>query len=139
MGRSSGCTDAFSVFGFLAFVLALLNLLMTGNDGGDGSRRRKRRETTADHFSRHFKEDLPANVFPGKSRPDPEMLRSGLLSGHQLLQGFLRALDCPDQSCSRRTLCQAATQTADLGLVGQAFVRASRWVGGLGMVYVDNI
>ena len=42
---SSGCNDAFSVFGFLAFLLALLDLIMELNMMAAGRKRRKRFST----------------------------------------------------------------------------------------------
>ena len=100
-----GCSDAFSIFGFLAFILALLNLLMTGGDMGMGGTRRRKRDN---------------------SDVNPDLMKSGLLAAHHLLQGFLQALDSPDQMCAGQTLCKAAENAAKFGDVGRAFVEASR-------------
>ena len=70
-----GCDDPFAIFGFLAFLLALLQLLV---DSGGGEERRKRSTNQCNH----------EEAF--KTNPD---VREGVLGAYIMLQGFLNSLD----------------------------------------------
>ena len=74
-----GCgNDAFEVFGFLAFGLYLLNLVMN-MDG--------RKKRSADHCSYHFN---PTH--------DPKLME-GVLAVYSMFQGFLNALHAGEGNC----------------------------------------
>ena len=76
--RQSGCDDPFAIFGFLAFLLALLQLLV------DSGSKKKKRST----------EDCkPVNMQGGSG--DREM-REGTLAVYSMIQGFLNTMDAGD-------------------------------------------
>ena len=111
----SGCNDPFAIFGFLAFLLVLLQLL--ANNGGG----RKKRST---RFCSHHEES--------------NQLKEGRLAVHLVFQGFLNSLSegigilkylrrqkilnqCykgGDLSCKQRSLCEGLSEAAKLGEVG---------------------
>ena len=101
---SSGCFDAFTVFAFLAFMLALLDLILELQ-----MQRRKRRsldEATNDH----------------------EILnRNATLASHFMMRGFLNTLDSPNQSCAQKLFCQGVQEASKLGLVGKEIANISRY------------
>ena len=76
--RQAGCDDPFAIFGFLAFLLALLQLLL---DSGDG---RRKRSVTRCQVSR-------------EQEINPE-LREASLAVYTLLQGFLNTMDLTEGS-----------------------------------------
>jgi len=97
-----GCDDGFGVFGFLAFLLALLDLLL--ELGGDG---RKKRSIGDEGIC-----DLP--------NPHPQV-REGTLAALVMLRGFLNAVEPLDeansQECAALAICEASTEAARLGEV----------------------
>lgn len=65
----SGCNDPFSIFGFLAFLLVLLQLL--ANNGG-GRRKRSTQDCSV--------------------HQETSQVREGMLAVHLILQGFINSL-----------------------------------------------
>merc|ERR1712106_282851 len=100
-----GCgNDSFEVFGFLAFGLYLLNLVMN----------MKRRKRSADQCSSDF----------DPSR-EPELME-GVLAFYSMFQGFLTAFyDGEDPGCRSLALCQAARDASELGKVGRTVAKAA--------------
>ena len=95
---SSGCNDAFSVFGFLAFLLALLDLIMEMNGGA-----RKKRD----------------------AMNHPEF-REGALASYSMFRGFLNAMDAETPACSKLFICEAAVQASKRGQTGFLVAKAAR-------------
>lgn len=110
-GGYGGCNnDAFSVFGFLAFLLAAANLLMM-----DAAKRKKR--------SDDFQECVVGN----------DNKKEVLEASYSMLRGFLNALDAHDKNCSNYFVCEAAQEAAKLGAVGKtlagvASANAQSWL-----------
>ena len=108
---SSGCNDAFSVFGFLAFLLALLDLIMELNmgdmaaGGGDAGFKRRKRSVSNHH---------------------PQM-REGTLAAYSMFRGFLNAMDADSSDCSALFVCEAATQAGMRGSTGLSLAKAARY------------
>lgn len=118
-----GCDDGFGVFGFLAFLLALLDLLL--DLGGDG---RKKRSSGDEGMC-----DLP--------NPHPQV-REGTLAALVMLRGFLNAVEpleeTDSQECAALAICEASTEAARLGEVGRvvaqaAGANAAAWLGKAGV------
>jgi hypothetical protein len=78
----SGCDDPFAIFGFLAFLLALLQLLVDS-----GSKKKKRSTEDCQFVNRQ-----------GGNR-DREM-REGALAVYSMIQGFLNTMDVGDGNLS---------------------------------------
>ena len=76
----SGCDDPFAIFGFLAFLLALLQLLV------DSGSKKKKRST----------EDCQLVNRQGGSRE----VREGALAVYSMIQGFLNTMDVGDGNMS---------------------------------------
>ena len=74
----SGCDDPFAIFGFLAFLLAMLQLLV------DSGSKKKKRSTA----------DCQLENRQGGCR-DREM-REGTLAVYSMIQGFLNTMDVRD-------------------------------------------
>ena len=72
--RQYGCDDPFAIFGFLAFLLALLQLLV---DSGDGRRRRR----SAGRCQVNKEQEISSD------------LREASLAVYTLIQGFLNTMD----------------------------------------------
>ena len=109
---SSGCNDAFSVFGFLAFLLALLDLIMElnggmmmGGGGGGGGRGWGRRKRAVSQ--------------------QPEV-RQAMLASYSMFRGFLNALDADNPACSALFMCEAAVEAARRGQTGYTVSKAAR-------------
>ncbi|XP_042887299.1 uncharacterized protein LOC122263061 [Penaeus japonicus] len=103
MGGYGGCTDSFSVFGFLAFLLALLDLVLELQ----GNRRKKRDILGTEDF------DLKSEC---QSQEEVQQATSACYS---LLRGFLNTLAAQDPECAKRFLCEGAEEAASAGPVGE--------------------
>merc|ERR1712060_467837 len=103
----SGCDDGFGVFGFLAFLLALLDLLL---DLG-GSRRKRSAEGICE-----------------APQPHPQV-REGTLAALSMLRGFLNALEpleeTDSQECAALAMCEATSEAARGGEVGRVVAQAA--------------
>ncbi|XP_047488984.1 uncharacterized protein LOC125039225 [Penaeus chinensis] len=104
MGGYGGCSDSFSVFGFLAFLLALLDLILELQ----GNRRKKR-------DARGVEEDVNLKA-ECQSQDEIQQATSACYS---LLRGFLNTLAAQDAECARRFLCEGAEEAASAGPVGE--------------------
>ena len=76
--RQGGCDDPFAIFGFLAFLLALLQLLV---DSGDGRRRRS-----------------VGRCQVSRQQGISSELREASLAVYTLIQGFLNTMDLTEGS-----------------------------------------
>ncbi|KAK7084970.1 hypothetical protein SK128_021013 [Halocaridina rubra] len=106
---SGGCNDAFSVFGFLAFLLALLDLIL---EFGSEDTNRKRRETES--HERYFPEDM---FTTNRLRTNPDIVRASSAC-YSMYRGFLNALAATDHECAKRFLCEGAQEAASQGRLG---------------------
>ncbi|XP_064080689.1 uncharacterized protein LOC135197566 [Macrobrachium nipponense] len=127
-GGYGGCTDSFSVFGFLAFLLALLDLIldlqmnMAAGGGGAGGRSIR----------------SPGGVHQASGRPpltcqDNAELQQATSACYSMLRGFLNALASDDPECAERFLCEGAEEAAAAGPVGEviasvASLNAGSWL-----------
>ncbi|XP_063866318.1 uncharacterized protein LOC135103678 isoform X2 [Scylla paramamosain] len=113
-GRMYGsCTDSFSIFGFLAFLLALLDLVMELQNMNETGRRR--REAT----------DEAENEVTDLTCQDLEMQEAASAS-YSLLRGFLNALAAQDQECANKFVCEGAEEAAAAGPLGEVVSRVAR-------------
>jgi len=109
-----GCNNsAFSVFGFLAFLLAAANLFMM--------ERRKKRDVTTDNS---------VCGINGNQKNET------ILASYSMLRGFLNALDAHDQVCSNYFMCQAAFNASKMGDIGLNLAKiassnADSWLNGI--------
>ncbi|XP_063866316.1 uncharacterized protein LOC135103678 isoform X1 [Scylla paramamosain] len=112
-GRMYGsCTDSFSIFGFLAFLLALLDLVMELQNMNETGRRR--REAT----------DEAENEVTDLTCQDLEMQEAASAS-YSLLRGFLNALAAQDQECANKFVCEGAEEAAAAGPLGEVVSRVA--------------
>ncbi|XP_023320981.1 uncharacterized protein LOC111695748 [Eurytemora carolleeae] len=105
----SGCNDAFSVFGFLAFLLALVDLIMRLQAG---NKRRKR-------------EDSSTCTVRVSSQDNPQ-LKEGTLAAYSMFRGFLNSMENEEEnksSCAKLSMCEAAREAANLGEIGEVIAR----------------
>ncbi|XP_071542359.1 uncharacterized protein [Panulirus ornatus] len=123
-GRMYGaCTDSFSVFGFLAFLLALLDLILELQDMDDGTRRRRAAQ--------------------GESVPIPpcqeeqEVLQATSAS-YSLLRGFLNALATDDAECAKRFLCEGAEEASAAGPLGEVIANVASLNAGSWLLKVNS-
>ncbi|CAL4106420.1 unnamed protein product, partial [Meganyctiphanes norvegica] len=105
-----GCNDAFSGFGFLAFLLALLDLILelqADADMGGGTGRRRREASTADG----------GVINPWES----SVVQEAGVACYSMYRGYLNALAVEDDSpdCAKRFLCEAAEEAAQAGQLGK--------------------
>merc|ERR1712183_653583 len=98
----SGCNDPFAIFGFLAFLLVLLQLL--ANNGGG---RKKRSSRLCSYHE------------------ESNQLKEGRLAVHLVFQGFLNSLSEGDISCKQRSLCEGLSEAVKLGEVGSIVAKVS--------------
>ena len=111
-----GCDDPFAIFGFLAFLLALLQLLV--DSGGEERRKRSANKCREDHLI----------------RATPE-IREGVLGAAIMFQGLLNSMDTASSICEEYVVCEAAQESARLGVVGGIIGRVGStniggWLGG---------
>lgn len=103
-----GCDDGFGVFGFLAFLLALLDLLLELGDDG-------RKKRSAEGVCK-----VP--------NPHPQV-REGTLAALSMLRGFLNAVEpleeTDSQECAALALCEATSEAAKQGEVGRVVAQAA--------------
>ena len=102
----SGCNDAFSVFAFLAFLLALLQLIQ---DNGGG---RKKRSEECHHMAQPEKR-----------------VREGMLAAHIMFQGFLNSVGSQnkhDDRCANWAMCEAGREARKVGRVGEVVAIVAR-------------
>ena len=95
---SSGCYDAFTVFAFLAFLLALLDLIL---ELQMMRRRRRKREERDDE-------------------------KNATLAANSILRGFLNTVDTKDEHCAKRFYCEGAQAAAKNGEIGRKMARIAR-------------
>ncbi|XP_071522433.1 uncharacterized protein [Panulirus ornatus] len=112
-----GCNDAFSGFGFLAFLLALLDLILELQDDGVT---RKRRDLSG------WSED--ASLMDLQESESP-----GWSACYSMYRGFLNALATTDAACANRFLCEGSEEAAATGTLGQmianvASINAATWL-----------
>ncbi|XP_042221012.1 uncharacterized protein LOC121865562 [Homarus americanus] len=117
---SGGCNDAFSGFGFLAFLLALLDLILELQNNTGTRRRREAGDWSGgeDLLSLHLE--------------DPRSHRAAAAC-YSMYRGFLNALSTTDGDCAKRFLCEGAEEAASTGKLGQmianvASVNAATWL-----------
>ncbi|XP_068225053.1 uncharacterized protein [Palaemon carinicauda] len=121
-GGYGGCTDSFSVFGFLAFLLALLDLILDlqMNMAGDGGRNVR---SAGDDSS---------GGGPVTCQNNAE-LQQATSACYSMLRGFLNALASDDPECAKRFLCEGAEEAVTAGPVGEviasvASLNAGSWL-----------
>lgn len=109
---SGGCNDAFSGFGFLAFLLALLDLILELNN--DAAGRRRRRDAAS-----AFVGSSPERLFVTNGlKSDPEMEKASSAC-YSMYRGFLNALAATEEVCAKRFLCEGASEAASQGRLGR--------------------
>ena len=106
---STGCFDAFTVFAFLAFLLALLDLILELQ----GDARKKRSIDSSPNFQN---ENLEYKW----------MERNATLAAHSIFRGFLNTLDSADNSCAQLYFCEGAQAASKQGSVGKKIARIAR-------------
>ncbi|KAK7072004.1 hypothetical protein SK128_020726 [Halocaridina rubra] len=123
-GGYGGCTDSFSVFGFLAFILALLDLILDlqANMGGTGMPRGIRSVNNDDADTE--KDSL--------CQENAEMLQA-TSACYSLLRGFLNALAAENSECANRFMCEGAEEASTAGPIGEvianvASLNAGSWL-----------
>lgn len=125
-GRSyagyGGCTDSFSVFGFLAFLLALLDLILD------------LQANNADNNARHLRsaERERSNSQDPTCQENAEM-QQATSACYSLLRGFLNSLAAEDGECAKRFMCEGAEEAATAGPIGEvianvASLNAGSWL-----------
>ena len=102
--RQGGCNDPFAIFGFLAFLLVLLQLL--ANNGG-GRRRR----------SVDMSSEMSSELC-GDGNHALDDIEVGKLAIKYILQGFLKTTQTGSFQCQQRTFCEATKKAAGLGDIG---------------------
>merc|ERR1712241_208854 len=111
---SSGCNDAFTVFAFMAFLLALLDLIL------ELQMERKKRSINEDNF------DM--------------VERNATLATHSIFRGFLNSLsiDSQERSCPQFYFCEAAYHASNFGDVGRKIARISSVKAGEYLQEIDE-
>ncbi|XP_066960766.1 uncharacterized protein [Macrobrachium rosenbergii] len=125
-GGYGGCTDSFSVFGFLAFLLALLDLILDlqmNMAGGGGTAGRSVR--SADGVDESSGSPLTCQ--------NNAELQQATSACYSMLRGFLNALASDDPECAKRFMCEGAEEAATAGPVGEviasvASLNAGSWL-----------
>ncbi|KAG7173417.1 hypothetical protein Hamer_G018703 [Homarus americanus] len=124
-GRMYGCSDSFSVFGFLAFLLALLDLILElqamNNTGG--TRRRRAAEDDTD-LTLGCQEDVE--------------MQQATSASYSLLRGFLNALATDDPGCAKRFLCEGAEEAAAAGQLGEVVANVASQNAGSWLLKVNS-
>merc|ERR1712050_60404 len=98
---STGCSDIYSVFAFLAFLFALLDFLLNMME----NRKKRGAEKCGYSFQHSSDKDL----------------REGTLAVYAMLRGMLNSIDTLDGdggSCSSWAVCEAAGEAGKLGRYG---------------------
>jgi len=110
-----GCnSDAFAVFGFLAFLLAAANLFMQNQAGG-------RRKRSVDPSSNPFHSEN--TMMCSAPRSTSEWNQEVVLASYSLFRGFLNALDAENSTCSQFIICEASKEAAKLGWIGKSLAK----------------
>jgi len=106
-GSARQCgNDGLEVFGFLAFGLYLLNLVM--------NMKRRKRRAGAEQCGDEFVPDM-----------EPDLVE-GVLAFYTMFQGFLTAFyDEEESSCRSLAVCEAAKDATKLGNVGKTVAKAA--------------
>ncbi|MPC16822.1 uncharacterized protein LOC123499706 [Portunus trituberculatus] len=116
-GRMYGsCTDSFSIFGFLAFLLALLDLVMELQNMDETTAETERRRREVMGKAQNQVTDLTCQ--------DLEMQEAASAS-YSLLRGFLNALTAQDQECANKFVCEGAEEAAAAGPLGEVVARVA--------------
>ncbi|XP_068223799.1 uncharacterized protein [Palaemon carinicauda] len=105
---SGGCNDAFSGFGFLAFLLALLDLILELSNDMAG-RRLRRASVDSSSESIFLTNELKANP----------VMEKASVACYSMHRGFLNALAAVDGECAKRFLCEGAHEAASQGQLGK--------------------
>lgn len=95
---SSGCTDNFAIFAFLAFLLTVLDLIMEMQ----GMKRRKRETITSSI-------DYEQN----------QITKNATVATYTLLRGFLNAEATENEDCRMLFFCESGSETASYGPVAK--------------------
>jgi len=106
-GSARQCSnDGLEVFGFLAFGLYLLNLVM--------NMKRRKKRAGADQCGEEFDPDM-----------EPDLVE-GVLAFYNMFQGFLTVFyDEEESSCRSLAMCEAARDASKLGNVGKTVAKAA--------------
>ena len=115
------------MFAFLAFLVALVNILM--NNGR--KRRRKREANSESDYVRNLKVapsnlTVKLNTTHQACEVNPHEIQQGINATHSLLEGYMKALGSETPECSAFHLCEAGFATAGLGPVGRSFAKVAR-------------
>ncbi|XP_042876680.1 uncharacterized protein LOC122256196 [Penaeus japonicus] len=118
---SGGCNDAFTGFGFLAFLLALLDLILELQDGN-----RRRRSVPNDL-------GLGPEAFTTMALESGPEAQGAAAACYSLHRAFLNALATRDGECARRFMCEGAEEAAASGPLGRmiatvASANAASWL-----------
>ncbi|XP_066959482.1 uncharacterized protein [Macrobrachium rosenbergii] len=108
---SGGCNDAFSGFGFLAFLLALLDLILELSN--DGARRLRRNAADSPPAS------SPESIFLTNDLKTNPLMEEASAACYSMHRGFLNALAAADGECAKRFLCEGAHEAASQGRQGK--------------------
>ncbi|XP_045115379.1 uncharacterized protein LOC123506977 isoform X2 [Portunus trituberculatus] len=110
----SGCNDAFSVFGFLAFLLALFDLIMELQNDSDMTR------SIRDVSGR---ERLPSELFADQLLPVSGNQAAAAAACYSMLRGFLHGMTTTDAACAEKFVCEGADAAAATGPLGQVIAK----------------
>ncbi|XP_037794985.1 uncharacterized protein LOC119590388 [Penaeus monodon] len=118
---SGGCNDAFTGFGFLAFLLALLDLILELQDGN------RRRRSVQEELSKD------PDIFMTLALESGPEAQGAAAACYSLYRGFLNTLATRDRECAQRFMCEAAEEAAASGPLGKmiatvASANAASWL-----------
>ncbi|KAG0718197.1 hypothetical protein GWK47_052890 [Chionoecetes opilio] len=119
-GGYSGCNDSFSVFGFLAFLLALFDLIMELQDDADAAADTTMRSARNLSAREGRAADLLAEqLLPVSAQEHGEGSQQAAAACHSMLRGFLNGVTANDATCAERFLCEGAEEATAAGDFGQ--------------------
>ncbi|KAK3880915.1 hypothetical protein Pcinc_014624 [Petrolisthes cinctipes] len=127
-----GCTDSFSVFGFLAFLLALLDLILELQAMNTTRRRREAHHNTLYYDPDEYNQQDNTTTHPEDTimpsaplcQDDGEM-REAASASYSLLRGYLNALATEQSGCAARFMCEAAEEAAAAGSLGRVVAKVA--------------
>ncbi|KAK8390740.1 hypothetical protein O3P69_010447 [Scylla paramamosain] len=126
-GGYAGCNDAFSVFGFLAFLLALFDLIMELQNNMNMTR--SVRDVSA--WEGRASEFLAEHLLPISSQENGEEPQQAAAACYSMLRGFLHGMTTTDAVCAEKFVCEGADAAAATGAFGQVIAKVvSRNAGG---------
>jgi len=127
---SSGCNDAFTVFAFMAFLLALLDLIL------ELQMERRKRSTNENNFDIIFDE-----IVLDEQDSFNMVERNATLATHSIFRGFLNTLTGignKEESCAQFYFCEAAYHASNFGDIGRKIARISSVKAGEYLQEIDE-